>query len=108
MTYQNVNPHNGEKTKTFDDLSDAQFETALATAQSCFETWRHTSYAERATIVARASELMSARIDELAQTMTLEMGKRIGEARREVEKRWDATVPAARRVTRWTDRVRDH
>jgi succinate-semialdehyde dehydrogenase / glutarate-semialdehyde dehydrogenase len=85
MTYQSVNPYNGQTTKTFDELTDAQLETALATAQSCFETWRHTSYAERATILAKASELMSARIDELARTMTLEMGKRIGEARGEVE-----------------------
>ena len=85
MTYQSVNPYNGETTKTFDELTDAQLETALATAQACFEAWRHTSYAERATILAKASELMSARIDELARTMTLEMGKRIGEARGEVE-----------------------
>ena len=85
MTYQSVNPYNGETTKTFEELTDAQLETALATAQSCFETWRHTSYAERATIVARASDLMSGRIDELARTMTLEMGKRISEARGEVE-----------------------
>jgi len=85
MTYQSVNPYNGETTKTFEELTDAQLETALATAQSCFETWRHTSYAERATIVARASDLMSGRIDELARAMTLEMGKRISEARGEVE-----------------------
>ncbi len=85
MACQSVNPYNGETTKTFDELTDAQLETALATAQSCFETWRHKSYAERATIVAKASELMIARSDELAQTMTLEMGKRIGEARGEVE-----------------------
>jgi succinate-semialdehyde dehydrogenase/glutarate-semialdehyde dehydrogenase len=85
MTYQSVNPYNGETTKTFEELTDAQLETALATAQSCFVTWRHTSYAERATIVARASDLMSGRIDELARTMTLEMGKRISEARGEVE-----------------------
>jgi len=85
MTYQSVNPYNGETTKTFEELTDAQLETALATAQSCFVTWRHTSYAERATIVARASDLMSGRIDELARAMTLEMGKRISEARGEVE-----------------------
>ena len=85
MTYQSVNPYNGETTKTFEELTDAQVEAAIATAQSCFETWRHKSYAERATVVAKASELMSARIDGLARTMTLEMGKRISEARGEVE-----------------------
>ncbi len=85
MTYQSVNPFNGETSETFDELTDAQLEAALATAQSCFEMWRRKTYAERATILAKASELMSARIDELARTMTREMGKRIGEARGEVE-----------------------
>ena len=85
MTYQSVNPYNGETTKTFDELTDAQLETALATAQSCYETWRHKTYAERATILAKASELMTDRIDDLARTMTLEMGKKIGEAKGEVE-----------------------
>lgn len=85
MTYQSVNPFSGEATRSFDELTDAQVETALATAQSCFETWRHKPYAERATILAKASELMSDRIDELAQLVTLEMGKLIGEARGEVE-----------------------
>ena len=41
MTYQSVNPFNGATTKTFHELTDAQLEAALATAQSCFQTWRH-------------------------------------------------------------------
>jgi succinate-semialdehyde dehydrogenase/glutarate-semialdehyde dehydrogenase len=85
MTYQSINLYNGETTKTFDELTDAQLEAALATSQSCFETWRHKTYAERAIVVTKASELMLARINELARTMTLEMGKRIGEARGEIE-----------------------
>ena len=85
MTYQSVNPYNGESSETFDELTDVQLEAALATAQSCFETWRHKSYLERATVLAKASELMLGRIDDLARTMTLEMGKKIGEARGEVE-----------------------
>jgi len=41
--------------------------------------------AERAVIVAKASALMRERVDEFARTMTLEMGKRIGEAKGEVQ-----------------------
>jgi succinate-semialdehyde dehydrogenase/glutarate-semialdehyde dehydrogenase len=85
MTYQSLNPFNGELVKSFDDISDAQFETKLATAQTCFETWRHKTYAERAMIIGRAAQLMRDQSEALAHTMTLEMGKRINEARGEVE-----------------------
>ncbi|OJF95664.1 NAD-dependent succinate-semialdehyde dehydrogenase [Pararhizobium antarcticum] len=85
MTYQSFNPATGKLLKTFDDLTDAQLETKLAAAAACFETWRHTPYAERAVIIEKAAMLVHDRVEELARTMTLEMGKRIDEARGEVE-----------------------
>ena len=85
MTYQSVNPADGKLLKKFDELTDKQLETKLAAAATCFETWRHKSYAERAVIVAKAAEILHAKADEFARTMTLEMGKRINEARGEVE-----------------------
>ena len=83
--YQSVNPYNGKVGKTFPTLTDRQLEVKLATAARCFETWRHTSYAARAIIVAKAAAILHAKADEFARTMTLEMGKRITEARGEVE-----------------------
>jgi succinate-semialdehyde dehydrogenase/glutarate-semialdehyde dehydrogenase len=85
MTYQSLNPFNGELVESFDPLADAPLETKIATAQACFETWRHTSYAERAKIIAKAGEILHARADAFARIMTTEMGKRIREARGEVE-----------------------
>ena len=85
MPYQSVNPYDGKILKTFEEFTDKQLETAIATAASCFETWRHETYAERATIVAKVAALMHQKVDELAHTMTLEMGKRTNEARGEVE-----------------------
>jgi len=83
--YQSVNPYNGKTVKTFETLTDQQLEEKLAVAARCFETWRHTSYAKRAVIVAKAASILHAKADEFAHTMTLEMGKRINEARGEVE-----------------------
>jgi len=83
--YQSVNPFDGKTLKTFEELTNAQVDAKIATAQACYETWRHTSYAQRAVIVAKAAKLLHERADEFAHTMTLEMGKRIGEARGEVE-----------------------
>lgn len=85
MTYQSLNPFDGKIVASFADLGDPQLETKLAAADACFQTWRHTSYADRAKIIAKAGEILHVRADEFARIMTMEMGKRIGEARGEVE-----------------------
>jgi succinate-semialdehyde dehydrogenase/glutarate-semialdehyde dehydrogenase len=85
MAYQSVNPYDGVTLKTFDELTDAQLEKAIATAAAAYETWRHKTFAERAVIVAKAASIMHARVDDFARPMTLEMGKRIDEARGEIE-----------------------
>ena len=85
MTYQSVNPYDGKTLKTFKELTDKEFEAKIAAAETCFETWRHKPYAARAAIIAKAAAILHERADEFARIMTLEMGKRIGEARGEVE-----------------------
>ena len=85
MTYQSLSPFDGKLIKGFDDISAIEYESKLAAAQTCFETWRHKSYAERAVIIGKAAKLLHEQADAFAHTMTLEMGKRIGEARGEVE-----------------------
>ena len=84
MTYQSINPNDGKILATFAELTDKQLETALATAASCFDIWRSNTFAQRANIAANAAAIMRRRIDELARLVTLEMGKRIEEARGEV------------------------
>ena len=84
MAYQSVNPYDGKILKTFEELTDKQLEIALETAATCFETWRHTTFAQRAAVVAKAAAIMRARIDEFARPVTLEMGKLIDQARGEV------------------------
>ena len=85
MTYQSFNPFDGKLIKGFSDISSAEYEAKLSMAQTCYETWRLTSYAERAVIIAKAAEMLHDEADEFARIMTREMGKRISEARGEVE-----------------------
>ena len=85
MLYQTINPNDGKVLETFSELTDAQLELAIRAAATCFDDWRRKTFAERATIVARASTLLHARADDFARLATLEMGKRIQEARGEVE-----------------------
>ena len=85
MTYQSLSPFDGVLIKDFADISAVEYESKLAAAQTCFETWRHKTYAERSVVIAKAAKLLHEQADAFAHTMTLEMGKRIGEARGEVE-----------------------
>jgi succinate-semialdehyde dehydrogenase/glutarate-semialdehyde dehydrogenase len=85
MTYQTVNPFDNKLVKSFEEITDKQLEQKLGIATACFETWKHTSYAHRAKIIARAAVLLHEQAEHFAQIMTMEMGKRIREARGEVE-----------------------
>jgi succinate-semialdehyde dehydrogenase / glutarate-semialdehyde dehydrogenase len=84
VAYQSVNPYDGKILKTFEELTDQQLESALATAATCFESWRQKSFAQRAAVLAKAAAIMHARVEEFARPVTLEMGKLIDEARGEV------------------------
>ncbi len=85
MAYQSVNPNTGKVLKSFEHLSNAQLDKSLAAAEECFHSWKKKSYAERAVIVNKAAALLHAHVDDFAKLETLEMGKRIDEARGEVK-----------------------
>jgi succinate-semialdehyde dehydrogenase/glutarate-semialdehyde dehydrogenase len=85
MAYQSFNPATGKLVKSFEEITDKEFEQKIAAATACYEVWRHKTYAERAVVVAKAAAIMKSRVDEFARPMTIEMGKRINEARGEVE-----------------------
>jgi succinate-semialdehyde dehydrogenase/glutarate-semialdehyde dehydrogenase len=85
MEYESVNPSTGKTLETFVELTDEQLAKKITAAQACYETWRHKTYAERALVIAKAAEILHAKRDEFARLATLEMGKRIDEARGEVQ-----------------------
>jgi len=85
MAYQSINPNDGKLLKSFEHLTPAQLEKSLAGAQHCYQTWKHRTYAERAVVLNKAAALLHAHVDDFAKLETLEMGKRINEARGEVK-----------------------
>ena len=84
MAYQSIDPSTGKLLKSFEHMSSARLDEVLAAAEDCFKTWKHKSYADRAAILKRAAALLHAHADDFARLETLEMGKRISEARAEV------------------------
>jgi succinate-semialdehyde dehydrogenase/glutarate-semialdehyde dehydrogenase len=85
VAYQSVNPFDNKLTEIFPEITDQQLEEKLAKATACFDTWKHTTYAQRAVIVNKAARLLHEQADRFAHIMTSEMGKRISEAKGEVE-----------------------
>src|ERR1039458_7814059 len=84
MAYKSVNPYNGKALKTFKELNNKQLEKAIKTAVTCFESWRHATFADRAVVAVKAAAILRARVDDFARPMTNEMGKRFEEAQGEV------------------------
>lgn len=84
MSYQSINPYNGKLLQSFKELTNPELEKAVATAAAAFAVWRGKSFAARALVVAKAAELMHARVDEFATPVTLEMGKLFAQAQGEV------------------------
>ncbi|MCX4231295.1 NAD-dependent succinate-semialdehyde dehydrogenase [Streptomyces ortus] len=84
-SFATVNPYTGETLAEFPVIEGDQVDGTLETADKAFRAWRGRPIAERAAVVGRAGELMKERKEQLAQLITLEMGKLISEARGEVD-----------------------
>lgn len=84
-SFATVNPATGETLAEFPAVEGKEVDAALELAEQAFSAWRRRPISERAAVVGRAAELMKERKEELAQTITLEMGKLISEARGEVD-----------------------
>lgn len=86
MAIASINPATGETLREFKPLTEAEIEQKLAAAGTAFHIHRHTSFHDRAQLLATAADLLEAEVDALGRIITLEMGKPIGVARDEVRK----------------------
>lgn len=77
-------PSTGATLVSVADASPEDGAEALAAAQAAQGSWARTAPRARAEILRRAFELVTARSEEFALVMTLEMGKTLAESRAEV------------------------
>src|SRR5579871_490200 len=75
MPIATVNPATGEVVTTFQPLSAAEIESKLKLAVNAFEHQRQTSFAERASRMVKAAEILERDKERFGRLMTLEMGK---------------------------------
>ncbi|MGN6762542.1 MAG: NAD-dependent succinate-semialdehyde dehydrogenase [Leifsonia sp.] len=86
MSYAVTNPATGETVKTFDTISDADLDAAIAAADDAFRDWsRSTTVQERAALIRRVGELHAERRQQLADIIVLEMGKPVEQALAEAD-----------------------
>ncbi|MGW0711215.1 NADP-dependent succinic semialdehyde dehydrogenase [Streptomyces sp. NPDC002643] len=86
MPIATVNPATGETLRTYDALGEEEIERRLTLAEATFRTYRTTSFDERARLLRRAADLLDEDGEDVARTMTTEMGKPVKQARAEAAK----------------------
>lgn len=83
---ESVNPTTEEVLATFEELSPAQVEDAIATAHQTGKRWSQTALPERGRALHRAASYLRENKPRFSRLITLEMGKPITEAAAEIEK----------------------
>ena len=86
MAIATTNPATGEVIKAFDPMTQDEIEVRLERARRGYDVLRRTSFAQRAAWMRAAADILDAEVDDVARTMTLEMGKTFASAKGEVAK----------------------
>ncbi len=86
MAIATTNPATGEVIKTFEPYGQGEIDQALDKAQQAHVRLRGTSFADRASWMTRAAELLEAEADDVAAMVTTEMGKTLTESKAEALK----------------------
>src|SRR5574340_32108 len=83
--FANYNPATGEIIGYFPLSGEAEANAAVAAARAAFEKWRLVPAHKRGEILFRVGELLKQHKEDLARTMTQEMGKVLKETRGDVQ-----------------------
>ncbi len=96
QVFENRNPANwADVVGTFPKSGKEDVDEAVKSARKAFETWRLVPAPKRGDIMKKVGDLMVARKEEIARTMTREMGKVLVETRGDVQEGIDTAYYAA-------------
>jgi len=85
MSIQTINPTTNKTVKSFEEMTEKTVEAKVAKAHFAFTPWKETSYQHRADLLYKVAKLMRLKKSELAETITLEMGKLLSHAEAEID-----------------------
>ncbi len=95
-TFENINPANhDEVVGRFQKSNRKDVNEAISAAEEALPQWRATPAPKRGEILFKVAELLLQQKESLAQDMTREMGKVIGETRGDVQEAIDLTYYTA-------------
>ncbi len=86
MNFVSKNPFSGEVYSQFPFSTQKEISEAIDTADNAFKTWKNLSYSERGRYFINLAKKIDEQIDDLATTITIEMGKPLYEAKAELKK----------------------
>src|SRR4051812_7045014 len=84
--FKSIYPYTQEVKAEYELMTDDAINNCLSLAEKAYKQWRKTSFKERSMLMLRVAELLITKRNDLAYTITLEMGKTLKEAKAEVEK----------------------
>ena len=86
MAIATINPATGKTLKTFTPLTDVEIESKLALAESTYQEYRRTTFAQRSEWLNKTADILEKDTAKFAKIMTMEMGKTYQSAIAEAEK----------------------
>ncbi len=81
-----INPATDETIKEYEEMTGAEVAAIIESAGETFQSYRRTSFQERAECMRKAAQILRDRTDEFARLMAQEMGKPVKEGRSEANK----------------------
>lgn len=95
-TFENVNPaDNSDVVGTFPKCGREEVEAAVASAKEAQKAWALVPAPRRGEIIKRCGDILSERKEDLARSMTREMGKILAETRGDVQEAIDTAYMMA-------------
>ncbi len=81
-----INPATGQAFARAPQLPRAELDRAVAAARRAFNPWRATPLAQRRAAIARMAQILTEHAADLAQLLTQEQGKPVGQSRDEISR----------------------
>lgn len=84
--FQTINPYTNEVLENFEFYTDSEIQNLIEKAEKGYQTWRKTTFEQRANLFTRLAQLLRGNTQRLAILISKEMGKPIKEAKAEIAK----------------------
>jgi succinate-semialdehyde dehydrogenase/glutarate-semialdehyde dehydrogenase len=85
MSIKSTNPATNKVVQTFEEMTEPALEESIVKSVETFASWKKTPYSERAALLHKVAGLLRENKKDLAQLITLEMGKLLSQAEGEIK-----------------------